>query len=255
MADIIELRDVYFSAQGNLLVDGVSLAFPEGQAAALVGPSGGGKSTVLKLAAGLCIPSRGEVFFRGTALGRMSRQENLAFRKEAAFVFQDSALWANQSLLQTLELPLRLHFPEMGERERKRRVMEVAGEVGYRRELGIRPAGLSMGEQKLVAFARSLVLRPDLLFLDEWTESLDEKSADRLVEIVRRMKESGSTVIFVSHDPRIVLKLADRVILVSGGRVSELLSKEELDSAGFHSSNRDEDLLRLMETGETRESA
>ena len=240
-----------FSAQGNLLVDGVSLDFPEGQAAALVGPSGGGKSTVLKLAAGLCIPSRGEVFFRGTALGRMSRQENLAFRREAAFVFQDSALWANQSLLQTLELPLRLHFPGMDGPERKRRVTEVAGEVGYRRDLGIRPSGLSMGEQKLVAFARALILKPGLLFLDEWTESLDERSAGRLVGIVRRMKEVGCTVIFVSHDPRIVRKIADRVILVSGGRVSEPLSGEELAKADLGSRERDEELLRLMETGET----
>ena len=237
----IELRGVCFSAQGRELARGVSFRFGEGSASALIGPSGGGKSTVLKLAAGLCIPSAGEVLFRGKAVSRMGRQEALEFRRESAFVFQDAALWANQSLFQTLELPLRVHFPGMGEAERRRRVEAAAALVGFRRDLGMRPSALSRGEQKLVAFARAAICSPTLLFLDEWTESLDENSAKRLIGIVRGMKDSGATLIFVSHDPRVIRALADAVLLISGGGIACALSADDIGG--------DEDLERLVEMG------
>jgi len=239
---IVELRDVGFSAQGRELVRDLTFRFEEGEAVAMVGPSGGGKSTVLKLAAGLCIPNEGEVRFRGVNIGRMNRQETLAFRKEGAFVFQDAALWANQSLFQILELPLRVHFPAMTADERRTRVEEVVDEVGYKRELGIRPAELSRGEQKLIAFARAMVCRPRLLFLDEWTESLDEKAVQRLMSIVQKMKDDGATLIFVSHDPRVIRWLSDTVLLVSQGEISFRLTDDQVDS--------DEDLGRFMEVGE-----
>ena len=241
MSYIIEINGVSFSAQGRVLVKNVSFGFEEGKTVALVGPSGGGKSTVLKLAAGLCVPNEGEVLFRGRGISRMSRQENLAFRKEGAFVFQDAALWANQSLFQILELPLRVHFPSMSAAARQRRVESVVAEVGYRRELGIRPSELSMGEQKLIAFARALVCGPTLMFLDEWTESLDEKAAQHLIGIVRKMKGGGASVILVSHDPRIIRGLSDVVLLVSQGEISFRLTGEQIAS--------DEDLGRLMEMG------
>ena len=241
MGCVIELRDVDFSARGRLLARNLRFRFEEGKTVSIVGPSGGGKSTVLKLAAGLCIPDSGEVFFRGTALGRMGAQENLAFRKESAFVFQDAALWANQTLFETLELPLRVHFPSMTPAERKRRVEDVAAGVGCRRDLGVRPSELSRGEQKLVAFARAVVCGPSLLFLDEWTESLDENSARRLTGMVRRMRESGVSVIFVSHDARIVRALSDAVLLVRGGEIAFRLSGEQVAAEG--------ELERLMELG------
>ncbi|MCL2373667.1 MAG: ATP-binding cassette domain-containing protein [Treponema sp.] len=181
MAGIIELENVSFAAQKQRIVRNFSFAFEESKATALVGPSGCGKSTVLKLAAGLLVPSEGEISFRGKDVFSMSRQENLSFRREAAMVFQDSALWANQSLYQILELPLRIHFPQMPLQERDRRIYEALGEVGYRKSLELRPAALSMGEQKLIAFARAMMCRPSLLFLDEWTESVDDSAAQRLI--------------------------------------------------------------------------
>ena len=241
MADVIELRRVGFSARDRVLVSNLSFRFREGAAVALVGPSGGGKSTLLKLAAGLCIPSEGEVFFRGRAVAQMSRAENLAFRRESAFVFQDAALWANQSLFQILELPLRVHFPDMSAAERQSRVEAAAAEVGYKRELTIRPAALSRGEQKLIAFARALMCGPGLLFLDEWTESLDESSAQRLIGTVRNMKDKGATLIFVSHDPKVVRGLADVVLLVARGGIVSAFTGDEI--AG------DEDIGRLVEIG------
>jgi ABC-type multidrug transport system ATPase subunit len=239
MADILELRDISFFAQGREIVKNFSWTYTEGKSFALLGPSGGGKSTVLKLSAGLLVPSRGEVCFRGRSIAAMSRKENLEFRKEGAVVFQDSALWANQNIQQILELPLQVHFPDMGARDRAGRVREVLAMVGYRKETDIRPAMLSMGEQKLIAFARALICQPRLLFLDEWTESLDDRSAQRLINLVRTHKIRGHTVIFVSHDLEIIRELADMALLVAGGELSMQFTGAQIE--------KDEDLGRYLE--------
>jgi ABC-type multidrug transport system ATPase subunit len=233
MSCIIELKNIGYAVQNRKLAKGISYGFEEGKTTALVGPSGCGKSTVLKLAAGLFAPDEGEVLFRGKDIWRMNRLENLSFRREAAVVFQDSALWANQNLFQILDLPLRLHFPSMTKKERERRIEFVVAEVGYKKDLGIRPSGLSMGEQKLIAFARALICRPMLLYLDEWTESLDETASQRLIDIVKKMQEAGASIILVSHDIHIVHALADFVVMILGGQIFSRLTKEQIDSDDF----------------------
>ena len=241
MSYIVELKNVSFSAQNRTLVSELSYRFEEGKATAMIGPSGSGKSTVLKLAAGLYPPSEGEVLFRDRDIFRMSRQENLLFRKEAAVVFQDSALWANQTLLQTLELPLRMHFPSMTQKEREKRIESVAADVGYKKDLGIRPAGLSAGEQKLIGFARALICRPRLLYLDEWTESLDENSAQRLIGMVGKLRGEGVSIILVSHDIRVIRNIVDTVLIIIGGRITQELSKDQITT--------NEDLSGYIEKG------
>jgi ABC-type multidrug transport system ATPase subunit len=241
MAAIIEMKDVSFSAQNRRLARNLCLEFDEGRTTALVGPSGGGKSTVLKLSAGLLVPDTGAVLYRGKDIALMNRTETMEFRREGAFVFQDSALWANQNLFQILELPLRIHFPKMTRKERERRIESVVAEVGYKKDLGIRPAHLSMGEQKLLAFARAMVCRPRLLYLDEWTESLDETAARRLVDLVRGRRKEGDSIILISHDMRIINDLADVVVMVLGGQIFLRLTREQI--------NEDEDLKRYVERG------
>ena len=229
MAGIIELRNVGFSAQDDKkIVQDVSISFSEGKITAIVGPSGCGKSTILKIAAGLLLPTEGEVLYNEKNIIHMSYAENLEFRRKSAFVFQDSALWANQDLFQILELPLRIHFPDMEKKERERRIKEAAGLSGYKKDLHIRPARLSMGEQKLVGFARAMICEPSLLFLDEWVESLDETSAERLIKIVRKKQKEGATVIFVCHDMRIIVDLADFIIVIDEGKVTANASKETI---------------------------
>jgi ABC-type lipoprotein export system ATPase subunit len=230
MAKIIELKNVSFSAQEGLIIQNVSVEFETAKTTAIVGPSGGGKSTVLKLAAGLMVPDHGEVLYKGKNISLMNRSENLEFRRRGAFVFQDSALWANQDLYQILELPLKIHFPAMKKMERAQRIRSIAAKVGYRRDLSIRPSRLSMGEQKLIAFARAMLCDPSVLFLDEWTESLDDTSAERLIDIVRNKQREGASIIFVSHDMRLILDLADFVIIIADGKVSTKAPKDHIIS-------------------------
>ena len=241
MAGIVELKHVSFFAQNRLIVRDFSHQFEEGKTTALVGPSGSGKSTVLKLSAGLLVPKEGEISFRGRDIHSMNRKESLDFRRETAMVFQDSALWANQSLYQILELPLRIHFPQMPPSERGNRIHRVLREVGYKRDTSIRPAQLSMGEQKLIAFARAMMCQPKLLFLDEWTESLDDSAAQRLVQLVQRHQREQNTVIFVSHDFRIVKTLADYILMILGGQFFLKFTRKQIEE--------DEDLARYVERG------
>jgi ABC-type multidrug transport system ATPase subunit len=228
MAGIVELRNVTFSSENRTIVQDISIEFKTGKTTAIVGPSGGGKSTVLKLAAGILVPDHGEVIYKGKNVMQMSRTENLDFRREGAFVFQDSALWANQNLYQILELPLKIHFPVMTKKQRADRINEVISKVGYKKDLDIRPARLSMGEQKLIAFARALLCDPFVFFLDEWTESLDEFAADRLIDILRNKQRENSTILFVSHDMRLIMDLADFVVIVEDGTVTKTAQKDRI---------------------------
>jgi ABC-type multidrug transport system ATPase subunit len=229
MNNIIELKNISFSAQDERkVVQGVSVDFTPGKTTAIVGPSGGGKSTVLKLSAGLLVPQQGDVFYYGKNIAYMSKAENLEFRRESAFVFQDSALWANQDLYQILELPLRVHYPQMAKKERAERIREVTVQTGYKRNLDIRPSRLSMGEQKLIAFARAMLCNPSLLFLDEWTESLDETSADRLIKIIKEKQKEGISILFVCHDMRIIKDIADYIVVIVDGKVAFKETKENV---------------------------
>lgn len=225
---VLELKDISLVAQNSRIIQNVQLSIQKGQTAALVGPSGCGKSTLLKLIAGLIVPTTGKSCYRGQDIFTMNRHQTLSFRRRASFVFQDSALWANQSIRQTLELPLKIHFPKMTEKQRTARIIEVCAEAGYKRDLDIRPAQLSMGEQKLIAFARALVCDPDILFLDEWTESLDDAAARRLVALVKKRQKEGNTIVFVSHNFQVIKELSQRICMILDGRLSMEISAQEI---------------------------
>ena len=181
---LFEMKNTSFYDGLTSVVKDVSLSIEKGSVTAFLGEPGSGKSTVLKLISGIVIPTKGKIFFNDKNLINMNTKETLAFRKKMAYMFQNSALWANQSLYQNLELPLKLHFPKMPVEQLDERIKEVAKLVDFSKPLSLRPAALSTGEQKRIAFARALICNPEILFLDEPTESLDEKTAGLFIEII-----------------------------------------------------------------------
>jgi ABC-type lipoprotein export system ATPase subunit len=217
---ILELRNISFSAQNTGVVKNVSYSFAEGAVHAITGGAGSGKSTLLKLAAGLLVPNAGSAHYRGQDIAAMTKKENAAFHRASGFVFQDSALWANQSIYQILELPLRAHFPAMTEAARRTKIEAVLSTLSYAKGTELRPERLSAGEQKLIAFARAIICDPAILFLDEWTASLDEAACARLLDIVKDCKAQRRTIVFVNHDPHVVAALADFVLTVNNGELS-----------------------------------
>ena len=157
---VIELRGIRTIRGGFEALSGVSVSLAAGETLFAMGGTGSGKSILIKTAAGIALPDEGEVFYKGRSLARMSLREEAVFRKASGFVFQDAALWANQSLYDILALPVRLHEPRWGKAEVESAVRRVVEIVGYGQDLRARPADLSSGERKLIGLARALVLDP-----------------------------------------------------------------------------------------------
>lgn len=224
---IIELRAIRALRGGYEALRGVSLAFPEGEASFVMGGAGSGKSVLLKTAAGIRLPSEGEVLYKGKPLERMSSREEAAFRRDTGFVFQDAALWANQSLFDNLALPVRVHEPAFGKAEIERAVRRAAELVGFAEDLHVRPAELSSGERRLIGLARALVLDPSLVFMDDPAADLDEEAAERALGILAALKERGRSLVVVGSSSDCASRFADRVAALKDGLVIAAGTYEE----------------------------
>lgn len=217
---LIELRGISALRQGFLALRDVSLELEAGETLFAMGVAGSGKSVLVKTAAGVLIPDEGEVLYKGRSLARMSEREEIAFRKATGFVFQDAALWSNQTLFENLSLPARVHEPRWGKAEIERAVRRAAELVGYGQDLGARPAELSSGERKLIGLARALVLDPELLFMDDPTADLDESSAGRVPALVDELKSRGRSMIIASAASEFAQACADSIAVLIGGSLA-----------------------------------
>ena len=221
MTAAVELSEVSLRLGEYQVLDEASVAFPAGKATFIIGKAGSGKSSLLKIAAGLVLPDSGSVYRLGIDLSRMGRAEEHEFRRTSAFAFQDGALWANQSIYNNLTLPLAVHEPRLPKAEVDRRVKEAVLRVGYAESIALRPADLSAGEQKLVSLARALILDPELLFMDEPAASLDEDAVERVSAIIGELRAAGRTLIVVSHRARVIAEHADYLCVVANGKIAD----------------------------------
>lgn len=217
---LFETQNVEFRSRTTQIIKGISLSIEKGTVAGLTGKSGSGKSTLLKLIAGIYVPTGGKVLYGGKDIQTMTNAQNLAFRKKCAFVFQDSALLANQDILQNLSLPLTTQFPKITAEEKNAKISEVCAKVGYDRPLNLRPVDLSMGEQKKIAFARALINNPEVLFLDECTESLDRKAGAVIMNLLQDFIKNGNTVIYVSHSSSFISSIGGKIFVIDEGRLT-----------------------------------
>jgi putative ABC transport system ATP-binding protein len=205
------------SPEGELtILDEVTIGVPRGDTAAIVGPSGAGKSTLLALLAGLDEPTSGSVFLNGTELTALDEDGRASLRnREVGFVFQSFHLLPSLTAIENVLLPLELAAtPNASDRARQALV-----DVGLEHRLRHYPKQLSGGEKQRVAIARAFVTGPSLLFADEPTGNLDNKTGARILELLFTLNEAaGTTLVLVTHD----LEAAGRcthVIELAGGRV------------------------------------
>ncbi|MCR4822285.1 MAG: ATP-binding cassette domain-containing protein [Treponema sp.] len=219
--ELFKTENLSFNSRNKEVIRGISMDIKAGSVVGLTGKSGSGKSTLLKLIAGILVPSAGKVFYKNMDIQSMNSQTNRNFRRETAFVFQDSALWANLDILQNLNLPLQTHNPRLSQNDRLDRIHEVCRLVKYERPLNLRPVDLSMGEQKKVAFARAMINDPEVLFLDECTESLDRKGGEVILGLLKSFIERGKTLIYVSHSTSFVTAIGGKLYLIDEGLISE----------------------------------
>jgi len=197
-------------------LDGVSLAFEQGEIAAIVGRSGSGKSTLLQLLGGLDRPTTGQVIVREKSLKDCSEDELALYRrKEVGFIFQFFNLVPTLTALQNVELPLVL--AGLPKTERRRRAEELLERVGLTARREHRPNQLSGGEQQRVAISRALVHDPPLLLADEPTGNLDSKTAAEILKLLQSL--AGKTILVVTHDRSLADSFARRTVELRDGKV------------------------------------
>jgi putative ABC transport system ATP-binding protein len=222
------LAKTYRSLGADVLaLRGVDVALEAGEFVAVMGPSGSGKSTLLHLLGGLDRPTAGRVTLDGERIDDRSEAElALLRRSRLGFVFQFFNLIGDLTVGENVELPALL--AGASPRDARRRREELLNELGLGDRGRAAPAQLSGGEQQRVAIARALVNRPAVLLADEPTGNLDTGSARDVIDLLRREREQGQTILLVTHDAR-VASAADRVVTMRDGLV---VDETRLESGG-----------------------
>jgi putative ABC transport system ATP-binding protein len=199
-------------------LNGISMIINNSEFTALVGPSGSGKTTLLQLIGCLDQPTSGKVVINGKETTNLNRNQRADLRKSTiGFVFQFFALIPTLTAYENVEMPLLLNG--MGSAERKVRVNEMLSAVGLIDRAHHRPDQLSGGQQQRVAVARALSTSPKMILADEPTANLDTENGEQVMEIMKKLnKETATTFIFATHDPR-VIKYAARVVTLEDGLI------------------------------------
>jgi putative spermidine/putrescine transport system ATP-binding protein len=214
----------------HLAVDAISLAVARGEFVSLLGPSGCGKTTTLQMIAGFVEPTAGAVTMNGRDLLAIP-----AAKRGLGIVFQNYALFPHMTVAENVAFGLEMR--DVARAERTQRVGEVLALVGLAGLFERHPAQLSGGQQQRVALARALVIRPDLLLLDEPLSNLDAKLREEMqVELRRIQRAVGITTLMVTHDQAEALALSDRVVVMQAGRIeqdAEPLTAYEHPATGF----------------------
>ena len=202
----------------NVVLKDVSFELYPGELTLIMGPSGSGKSTLLSVISGLLNPDSGSVNVNGTDLWTLSESKIEKFRlAHFGFVFQGFNLFSSLSAID--QIMILMKYVGKGEKEARAIAEESLAEVGLLKDANLRPMQLSGGEKQRVAIARALAKKPEFLFADEPTSSLDKENGRIVISLLHKAaKVHGSTIFAVSHDPRL-LPYADRLLCIEDGDI------------------------------------
>ena len=215
---VIELREVTKVYEGgSLALDRVSLQVGRGEFAFVVGPTGCGKSTLMRMLMKELEPSRGEILIAGRKLNEIPRKKVPQLRRNIGVIFQDFKLLPNRTVYQNVAYSLQVIGE--GRQAIRKKVPEILRLVGLSTKLHSYPDQLSGGEQQRVSIARAFVNHPPLLLADEPTGNLDPETSIGIMQLIYRINRTGTTVLVATHDREMVDKMRRRVIELSEGRV------------------------------------
>ncbi len=225
-APAIELRNVSFSFGRDLILDDISLSVETGETVVLIGPSGQGKSTLLKIMAGLLIPSKGAVFIEGQDLQAMTSHGREELAKKIGMLFQKNALFDSLTSLENVAFPLRevagrkiRGTQRLAAQKSDVEIMTLSEKfldaVGIAHARDLLPDEISGGMQKRLGIARALALEPEIVFYDDPTAGLDPITSRKIVQLISDLKvKSNSTIVAVTNDMHRAYQLANRIMMV-----------------------------------------
>jgi phospholipid/cholesterol/gamma-HCH transport system ATP-binding protein len=229
-AGFIEIENVHFSRGNNEIFRGVSLSIPRGKVTAIMGPSGTGKTTLLKLIGGQLQPDSGRVIIDGQDVHQLPRKALFSLRKRMGMLFQSGALFSDLDVFENVAFPIRVHtnLPDAMVRDI---VLLKLQAVGLRGARHLMTSELSGGMARRVALARAVALDPELILYDEPFVGQDPISMGVLVQLIKRLNQALSlTSVVVSHDIKETLSIADYLYLIADGEVVAHGTPQTLDA-------------------------
>jgi phospholipid/cholesterol/gamma-HCH transport system ATP-binding protein len=230
---MIELRNVHKRFGKQVVLDGVDFIVREGETVALLGPSGTGKSVLLKHVIGLIRPDSGTIVVDDREVGKLSRKDLAQMRSHIGYVFQNGALFDSMNVFENVRLGITDEDKFRDESYCRARVLECLKLVNLAPETMAKfPAELSGGMRKRVGIARAIAGQPKYLLYDEPTSGLDPVNADVIDSLVKRLdNELGVTSVMVTHDVRGAFRVADRLALLTAGKIVQQGTQEEFLSS------------------------
>lgn len=219
-SSLVELRNLTFGYGERVILDSVSLSVPRGKVTALMGASGGGKTTILRLIGAQNKAQSGQLLFDGQDVTAMNQTQIYAARRRMGMLFQFGALFADLSVFENVAFPLREHtdLPEALIRDI---VLMKLNAVGLRGARDLMPGEVSGGMARRIALARAIALDPELVMYDEPFSGLDPISLGTAARLIRQLNDSmGLTSIFVSHELEQTFAIADHVIILANGKIA-----------------------------------
>lgn len=228
---LVKIRDLHFARGARTIFDGVDLDIPRGKITAIMGPSGTGKTTLLRLIGGQLDPDRGSIQVDGEEVPKLSRNALYELRKRMGMLFQSGALLTDLTVYENVAFPLYEHtdLPETMIRDL---VLMKLQAVGLRGARDLMPSELSGGMARRVALARAIALDPMMIMYDEPFTGQDPISMGALVQLIRLLNDAlGLTSVIVSHDVKETAAISDYIYVISQGKVIGHGTPEELDKA------------------------
>jgi phospholipid/cholesterol/gamma-HCH transport system ATP-binding protein len=224
----IRVLEVHKAFGSSKILRGVNLGIPEGMITVILGPSGTGKSVMIKHLIGLMFPDKGDVVVHGESLRHMTQSRLLETRKKFGILFQDGALFGSMSVYDNIAFPLRQHT-DFNESEIAAIVNERLADVGLAEAAHRLPNELSGGMRKRAGFARALVLEPDVVMFDEPDSGLDPVRTALLCTLIHKMHERyGGTYIVITHNTAAVRSLGEYIAVLWKGRIVQAGSRDQM---------------------------
>jgi phospholipid/cholesterol/gamma-HCH transport system ATP-binding protein len=225
---LVELHDVRFGYGERVILDGITLTIPRGKVTALMGASGGGKTTVLRLIGGQYRAQSGSLTFDGQEVASLNQTDLYAVRRRMGMLFQFGALFTDLSVFDNVAFPLREHT-DLSESMIRDIVLMKLEAVGLRGARDLMPSEVSGGMARRVALARAMALDPDLIMYDEPFAGLDPISLGTAARLIRQLNDTlGLTSVIVSHDLDETFHIADQVIVLANGKIAAQGKPEEV---------------------------
>lgn len=246
---MIEVKNITKSFDNRLVIEDISFVFEKGKTNLIIGESGCGKTTLLKVMVGLYKPDKGQVLFEGQDFVSMNAQQQREIRKQLGMLFQAGALFDSLTVEENVRFPLDM-FTTMSEKEKAERVQFVLTRVKLDGKNKLYPAELSGGMKKRAGLARAIASFPKYLFCDEPNSGLDPKTAIVIDELIYELtKELNMTTIVITHDMNSVMEIGENILFIHKGRAEWKGTKESVLNSGnaaLESFVFSSDFMRMM---------